>query len=300
MELSTQHSIYFDYKSRTDVEDVIASLQGLNSFVSALPAVLEYLYPGVKFSDVQLSIDKLETGSLYEDIFVKLIFGSQQQLDQDIATIRAKLRLDDPRMRLLVVLLLMGLAGYGMVSAAVATASSFMKPEGERQAVINNYKVIVVDSAKLAGTTPEEIEKAIAEAMKNEKTAAESAINFLQPARKDPASSVTFDTTYKIDSQAIQQTPTYYIDPSSEAVEHFKNVPIQIRAVNLDSSKQGWAARAPSVTGDRRMRLQITPGLDMLSLYGKAEVIGDISVVYKKPANSEQQTPSYIILTALR
>lgn len=302
MELSTDHEIYFSHTNPTSIEDVIASLQGLKSLSSAVPAVFEQLYPGTKFSDIQLSLIKLESGSLLEHVIVKLFFGSQEQLDKDLDAIRCKLKLDDPQMRLLVVLTITAVVGYGMLSAASNFISSFSKPVEEKTEIVNNYNFIIAQGADLAGITPEEFGKMIANANKNNKASAEGAIKFLQPARKDANAAVTFNglPDVGISSGAIRQTPSYWIDPSEDTVSHFENVAINIRATDMDSSKQGWAAKVPTITGDKRMRMQINPGLEIASLYGKPSITGDVSVVYKKTPQSLVPAASYIILTAIR
>lgn len=302
MELETSHSIYFSHSNPTSIEDVIASLQGLKSLSSTVPAVFEQLYPGTKFSDIQLSLTKLETGSLLEHVIIRLFFGSQEQLDKDLDVLRCKLKLDDPRMRLLVVLTITAVVGYGMLSAASNFISSFSKPAEEKTEIVNNYNYIVAQGAELAGITPEEFGKMIADANKNKKATAEGAIKFLQPTRKDASAAITFNglPDVAISSGAIRQTPSYWIDPSENTVSHFENVAINIRATDLDNAKQGWAAKIPQVNGDKRIRLQITPGLDTLALYGKPEIKGDVSVVYKKTPKSPSSVISYAILTSLK
>jgi len=58
---------------------------------------LESIFPETQIQDVQVYVSVLKSGSLHEDILIKLIFGSQEKFDQFITSAREKIGLSKTR-----------------------------------------------------------------------------------------------------------------------------------------------------------------------------------------------------------
>ena len=88
MEITTHHQILYSNRELIPLRDVASSLLSLENIIKHSPSVLEQLFPGVMIHETQVYIEKITAGSLYEDIIVKFIFGSQARLDQFISDAR--------------------------------------------------------------------------------------------------------------------------------------------------------------------------------------------------------------------
>ncbi len=114
MELVTRHQIFYSNKSDVPVSEIAGALLALETIIKQCPSVLERLFPGVSIQQVEVYIDRIETGSLWEDFIVKFIFGGQARLDDAVSGLRQKLGMDklaNNKQLLSAVILAMILAG---------------------------------------------------------------------------------------------------------------------------------------------------------------------------------------------
>ena len=81
MELTTTHRIYYSNKEHIPLSEIADSLLALEGLIRQSPDVLENLFPGTKIYGVEVYLSELKSGSLYEDVLVKFVFGSQDKLD---------------------------------------------------------------------------------------------------------------------------------------------------------------------------------------------------------------------------
>ena len=68
--------IRYSRGSVPSVSEVVDSLIGVESIAKRLPKVVSALV-GVPVSDAVVSVNSVKTGSLYDDLVVKFVFGGQ-------------------------------------------------------------------------------------------------------------------------------------------------------------------------------------------------------------------------------
>ena len=84
----TSFRISYTNREPVPVQEVIKSLQALQGILPKVPDLIEG-WLDVKISHGEFFIESLETGSLIEDILMKLYFANQEELDAFMAKIRS-------------------------------------------------------------------------------------------------------------------------------------------------------------------------------------------------------------------
>ncbi len=89
LSLTFTENIYYSTKEPVSIKDVITSLQGWEAIAKQSEGVLQEL-TGANILDISVHVARLEAGSLYEDIVIKLLFGSQEEMDKFLAGAHAE------------------------------------------------------------------------------------------------------------------------------------------------------------------------------------------------------------------
>ncbi|VVD74014.1 hypothetical protein PHO31112_00735 [Pandoraea horticolens] len=113
------HKIHYNTKEPVPLADVISSLEALQGLLKDVPAVLE----GITGADVLKSeffVERVESGSLIEDVPVKLFFKDEAGLDEFIGKIREHGMLRNT----LIAVALGGIVTYGLMSIFSATKAA--------------------------------------------------------------------------------------------------------------------------------------------------------------------------------
>ncbi|MGO9018979.1 MAG: hypothetical protein ACLQVJ_11590 [Syntrophobacteraceae bacterium] len=295
MEITTHHQIFYSNRDLIPLKEVASSLLSLESIIKHSPSVLEQLFPGVMIKDTQVYIEKLTAGSLYEDIIVKFIFGSQARLDQFISDARETLymtKLSTNKQILTAIVASLILSGGSFCAGKYLLA----KPEEVAKIEINNSNIIVY-GAGLAGVSSDEFKKMISKSLKGkESKIGKDAIKIVRPAKRDPEAQIIFDgnPVISVSPESIKAMPDFVPEEDDEEIEEFSNVQLQIRAIDLDSLKRGWAAIIPSL-GNSRVRLQLAPTVKPEQLTAGGRVYGNISVLYRH-SDGGQRVPRLVFL----
>lgn len=73
MELETRHQILYSNKHSIPLAEAAKSLNALDKIFRQSTYSLERLLPGLKVLDMDIFIDKIEAGSLWESMIVKFL-----------------------------------------------------------------------------------------------------------------------------------------------------------------------------------------------------------------------------------
>ncbi|MEK8090935.1 hypothetical protein [Thermithiobacillus plumbiphilus] len=280
MELVIHQQIYYSNKNLVPLRDVAESLLALEAVIRQSPDVLDALFPGTKISSVDVFINELKSDSIWEDLIVKFVFGSQQKLDELINNIRERVGMDNlvrnPKL-LSIVIITMVFAGatYFMLRDKKAT------PEQKSTIEANNNTIINI-GAGLLEFDALEFKALIEGAVKDKDTLARNAIKVVRPAKRDPDASITFNgnSELMITPASIQAMPQVIPEPEDEQfVEDFPAIDLEIRATDLDSTKRGWAVVVPEL-GKNRVRLQIDPSINPEIIAEQRRFKGSVTVIF--------------------
>jgi len=293
LSLSFKESFYYSTERPVSVKEIIKSLQGWEAIVKQSRDVFAKI-TDIDVDAVEVEVELLRTGSLYEDIVIKLLFGSQEKMDEFVAKCHAKVG-DGVLRNTLVFAVVSGLVGYGLYLASAA-----MSPDTKPHFEANNNVIINIGAGE-ANLSPEGLKSIIESSVQNKKALAEGAIKVLAPARDDENASLTIGNgkqTVVIPQETIKQAPTSVaMDPLTQ-VKNYSDVDVQIRALDLDNPAKGWAAVVPGII-DRRVKLVLDPSLSPDKISGKMNFRADITVTLTLSKKDNEYHPSEIMLREL-
>lgn len=294
MELVTGQSIYYSNKNHLPIEDVAESLLALKAIIEVTPEVLERLSPGLHVQKVSVFINEIKSGSLLEDLIVKFIWGNQEKLNEQLAGLRTDFKVDS---FLANRTLVSAIIGALITGGGIYLLSKVKGSEEQKNALQNSQNVFIVNGANLTGLTQEQFKSVIDSAVVRNDQVPKNAVKVVRPAKREVGGTIVFnsDKATEIGASAIQAMPSSTPeDDKTETIEDFHNVEIQIRAIDLDSPKRGWAAVVPSIDS-RRTKMHLDPHIKLTDLLGKTAIVGEITVLFKHD-DSGNRYPALIFL----
>ncbi|PPV42114.1 hypothetical protein C5L43_02900, partial [Ectopseudomonas oleovorans] len=191
MELTVHQQIYYSNKELVPIKDVAESLLALEAIIRQSPDVLEAMFPGTKIQSVEVYINELKSDSIWEDVVVKFIFGNQKKFDEFIANVRERIGMDNimnnPQL-LSSIILVMILSGGAYYLGKDKSAT----PEQKATIEANNNTIIQI-GAGMVDLSAEDFKAIIDSAIKDKEKLAKNAIKVVNPAKRDPEASITFN-----------------------------------------------------------------------------------------------------------
>lgn len=280
MEITINQQLYYSNKDLVPIKDVAESLLALESIIRQSPEVLEALFPGTTINSVQVYINELKSDSIWEDVVIKFIFGSQEKFDEMISGLRDKAGMENimknPQLlsSIILVMILTGGAYYlGKDTSA--------KPEQKATIEANNNTIINIGAGMLK-IEAEEFKAIIEGAIKDKNKLAKNAAKIVAPAKKDSSASITFNdnTELRIEPSTVKAMPLHIQEPEEEEfIDDYEALEIEVRATDLDSTKRGWAAVAPQLS-KKRIRLQLDPTINPEILAEERNITGKATVIF--------------------
>ncbi len=165
MELIVNQQIYYSNKEHVPLKEVAESLIALDGIYKQSIPVIEGLFPGTTIESVEVFFNELKSDSIYEDIFVKFIFGTQENLDKFIETARKNLKIEElaknPKLLSAIVISLILSGGYYSLEKDNST-----KPK-DKIVINGNNNTIIQLYANDFQKEPSEYKSLIEEAIKD-------------------------------------------------------------------------------------------------------------------------------------
>ncbi len=295
MELVSNHQIYYSNKDHLPLSDVAESLLALEKLIKQSPQTIEKFFPGLKIYDIEVYLNELQSGSLWEDVIVKFIFGNQEKFDEVITSTREKIGLkylvDRPKLLSAILMAMLLAGGYKALTA---------NPNSSQQSIQNiqiNNNIVIQAGAEIAEMPPSDFQLIIEEGVNRNNSIVKNAIKFIKPAKRDPSASITFDETpnLSISPETVAAMPGYLEDEvPEESIEEYHSVEVIIRATDLDHKRTGWGAVIPTI-GERRTRLQLDPTINAEVLIERRKVTGDVTAVFRYTEEGEKIPKLYFL-----
>lgn len=280
VELAVRHQVKYTTDDPIPIPELVEALLGLEQIIKRTPAILEELFPNTHVYDVKVFVESLESGSLIEDVLIKFVFGSQEEFDAFIETARKRCRMDIIKenkglFSAIIIALILGGAYY-------AVKKSGAEPQKLYNIEANNNTIINL-GAGMVDISPDDFRAIIETAVKADTKLAKDALQVIRPAKQDGGATIIFDgdDATSITSNSVSSAPSYLYQ-EDEAAEHFEDIEdatLEIRAMDLDRKRLGWAAVVPSASKDRA-RLQIDAIINLEDLKGMTQLKGDVTLVW--------------------
>jgi hypothetical protein len=299
VEFTGDHTIYYSNKQHVPLEDVANSLLALSHVVQRSEPIFNDLMPGTRVASIQVYIDELKSGSLTEKIIVKVFFGSQREFDKFLKQTRTTLALDCLKDKTRVFAYL----GLTIVLVGGYFALRRQGASEDRLAIIQNHADLVINqTSQYLGIEPDELRKVIERNVRQNADLARDAVKFVRPAQSDPDANIIFDGDERtsFSPKVIQAFPKEIYDlPPQDFIEELRDVEVQIRSLDLDSTKKGWSARIPQVSSDR-VKLQLAPFLNGDDLMHHPVFRGNVTVIYEVGEKDERKPRLFFLSDILK
>ena len=288
LQLDFRENFYYSTKKPVTVKEIIESLQGLEFVVKQTRGTLQKL-TDCKIDNVQLYINELKSGSLIEDVIVRVFFGSEEEKNKFCEKIHEKI--GDGKMRnTIITAVLVGIIGYGIYLA--------IKPSDPNYVINANNNVIINigDSQKIKN---EKLTEIIRDSITNQKSLAQNTIKVLSPARTDESSSIQIGDMATIPASTIMKTPTELnLQPLTDVVD-YNDVPVIIRAMDLDKSNKGWGGIIVDKV-DQRTKITFDPNIDINILAGRSSFMADVTVIKTLTNKDNEYKPTEIFIRSIK
>lgn len=286
-EISLPMPFFFDRKTTPSLQEVVDSLQGFDAIAKRFPKILSALLDA-PIKSVTVDVNKIEIGSLYDDLIVKFAFGGQEQMDLFMNEMHEKFMNHKavPFVLFFALLIAGGIIAYNVIAPDEASSSPVIN--SNNTTIIN---MISADVGKDADAVREIIERAIPRS-DSIKLAKDSYKIFGAFGDSNSLKFKDFEA-YKLPRDVVDTFPSSLDFDSVQELKDFENVDVQIRAADLDSVKSGWAAKVPSVS-DRRIKVKVANAVDVSKVQIGANVKADVTVVYKM--KDGELVPGYCVI----
>ncbi len=291
--LTSVHEFYYSNKKFVPIPDIIESLLSIEKLIQLSPSVLEHA-TNIPIHKIEVYVDEVSAGSLLEKIAVRLFFKSEEDMEAYLDKIREKVQTPGMAKNLFLTTVIATIIGYGLYWAASS------KGDVGATTINANNNVIINLGAGQVDLTPEAFKAIVETAVTDKKAAATNAVGFLKPARGDLQATIKLDQNEALEFKrdVINAAPLVVEFPKQEQFEDIHDVDLQIRATNLDSLKQGWAAIIPDKV-DRRVRLVLDPSVKPSEIAGRFQVRADVTLFKKLDKTGSNFVPDYIYLRNL-
>lgn len=295
MEITARHEVFYDSRRTFSVPEICQSLLATYQAAELLPPVLSSVLPELRNVRIKIGLLEATQQSPHKQQYIfQLIFETQENLEDFIKKFGKKHGItaieenSNLLSRLTILLMLFG-AGYALVDTHSPPSHHI---EGDKN-------IIIGELSGAFGLSDEDLNKRIEDALKrnDKKRLARSAVEFAGLTKKERNVSVLVDGKEPITKESLFDIPSpeeYAASQPEERREHFEQTLVFFRAIDLDSTKRGWAAIVPDVS-DKRLRLEIVPGIDLDYLRQHDKVYADILVEYRQdPFGTERPTIAHL------
>lgn len=289
----TTHRLYYSTEHAVPVGDIAKALIALEKIILSSEKAFEGV-TAVDIDKIEVLISKLESGSLIEDIVIKFVFKDQDGLDAFIAKVRSKTLENGMTGKSLVV----GVVLATIVGTGAYYAASQGNSGGNQTTITANNNVIINIGAGEVGMTPEAFKAVVETAIKDKKALAENSVQLFKPARADKNASLTFDDNdyVRFSPEVIAATPTVVKMEKPDFTKDYSNLPVKIRATDLDHHKTGWAGTLPGLI-DERILFKLAENVRPADL-NHSQVHADVTVFFKRKSrgSGSEMVPDYVLI----
>lgn len=291
--LRVHHQFYYSTTEPVPIDDVITSLQGLKVILQTSPGLIEGLLPGINISGIDIYVDEIRNGSLWDILTTDITFGGKEHYDRFRSIVQkwseSKYNADpnDPEqqekyekevmMRFLTFLGASVLATGVLYAVTMSTAS-----EGDVQKIDVHHNTIINFGAGEFDLDSDHIKAVIKAATQDkQKQIAGAAIKALKPAKQDDTATLEISGVDEVtfDQEIIRTVPSTYTAPMpTEQSTEYQDVEVVIYASDQDAKRKNWAGIVPGVI-DKRVKFTLADDLAPAKIHGHTKFKADLSVI---------------------
>ena len=300
--LLVEHEIKYTNEEPIPIDDVANALHALMRISNRfLPATLNAL-ADVDVQRAEVLLQGFERGSLIEKVFIKLIFGNEEQFNDFLEKLHEGKGGDAWKMLS---------NGSRVQLAAVGIALALLVGSGVKHLIGDepnqppvNITIIEI-GAETYAKSPAKIEQLVRKAVGvHQVQLAHDVAQFVAPAKNDPYGAIVMGRNERlsIPQEVVHAVPrpqrVEYLEstmwsalsrdqsrtlrelPEEWRIMH-RDTKLEIRASNRDSRRSGWSCVINDLTY-KRIKLVLADNLDPQELAGKFRIRADVVVTFRR------------------
>lgn len=269
-EITTTYTIKYTTKNPVPISEIIRSLLAVERLLKRTAPLIEKKYEDLEVYDVQVFVESLQSGSLSENYFVRILCGGKENAEHVEATVEKLMKNGSP----------IGLLIAAGVGVMVGTGISSILSDSPNTTDFTNNTIINIGAEMdiSAGDV-----RAFLEAIPDKKKMARDAVDFIRPAKSDPDATIENEgfAAADIPQEVISEAPEHYEPPTpAEREVMYQNVPIFAFASDKDKHDTGWAGTAEGVA-ENRTRIVLDESINPEQLHGRPHFNADITVIQR-------------------
>jgi hypothetical protein len=287
----TSHEFYYKTSSPVTAAALADNLLGLEGLFRHGAGVLARLLD-VPVKDSVLLVTGIELSSYKDSFLFRLVFGKGAAAEKKLEKLRETLRIKDMDGATLAKVMI-GLAavygGWHLFAQQHAKAPD----EAAALRVENSFNNMCVS----INMEPWEMLALLDESIRNKEDLRKNVIRIFKPDGQNASGEVRIggEDGFTIPADVSEGLPVKYEkqDAEEDEVPHF-NVPIIIRALDLDKPEQGWWAVLPEM-GDNRLPVVLGETIKPGSILPGKIFHADVSIHYKTGPNGSRRAKRVIL-----
>lgn len=286
--------LYFSTEEPIAIRDIANSLIGLDKMLKNFPAMIGEMSK-VYVRESEIHVTELVSGSLLEDLMLKLYFDSPEDLEGF-----RKFLEDAPMGKLIRA----GGAALIVLLLAGQLFSMYQSFKGNNESVSNTYNnTNIIVGAESYGIDPDNIRRIIEAGIvkKNPRAQLKAATEMMLPLKDKKNGSLqagdgSSELKMEIPNEVVQEIP-FNEDIASIGDEiEYKNQKLIIRALDRDKTTSGWSGSLPDVLGEKRLKLMFSDAEDSEKIGFRSSVNVDATVIYQRNLNQGTLIPKQIVI----
>jgi hypothetical protein len=264
-------------------------VRGIEELITEMGPLLEACVPGLAIERIEVSIREISQGSLKELMWAAIFVAYQPDLEKEVPNLLehlfgTKMGHDYPTI-ITVLFLLLTFYGLNFVHKRLAKLVESDRLHAQLDGLIS-------EAANHCQITEERMRRILEEryAKGRIRQLVRASLRLFEPSKAHGNAGIRVSGR-RIEPRLVSDVPSnaQMLDfEEPPLTRSLADVEIELHAQDIDRTRQGWAAVIPSLSR-QRMRMELYPPISPVDIYTKSRIRGDIIVVFRLNAKSEQE-----------
>jgi hypothetical protein len=283
--IETTYSVKYTTKDPVPISQIVSSLISLEKLIRRTSPFIEKKYAGIEIYDFEVFVQSIESGSLSQNMFVRLACGGKENAEQVEQLLEGLVKNGSP-VGILIALGVGVSVGYGLASL---NSKATHTVDFANNTIINLGAEMELDAGGV---------RTILDGITDKKKLAREAVDFVRPAKNDPDATIESGPAPEatIPAAVISEAPEVYEPPTPQEREvMYSDTPIVVYASDRDKSESGWGGIVPGVV-DQRKPFVLADSVDPVKLHGRTRLRADITVVERFQQSKNAYAPTKVVI----
>lgn len=279
------YKIKFTNKNPVTVDKLVDSLLAYERLIKRVGPFIEEAYSGVYVIDIDVLVLKIESGSLTDELLVRIIFKTPENYEKAKEVVATMFESN----AILTSLVGVGVAAY--IGFGVMNSIQGKSPTTHIEA----HQGAIVQTGGTMNISEKAIDR-ILNKVSDKKTLSREAIAAIAPAHLEDGAAVEFNDSQelKITPEFVKESPSEYTPPElDQQNEVMTKTEVEIWASDKDSNTRAWAGIVPGKI-NKRIKFSLDEAVRADDVHGHRNIIADIMIVNAFDPAKKEYVPKHV------